>query len=432
MISKILTVNHIKGNAMKLSKDTQKTQKPYSRRSFIAASAGIGSLSLSANLGLAETITSSMRPISVEELHGWGEVPGVADIGDNENPFGPSPRALRAINERIMDVNRYDFGSYRKLETAVGEHLNLAKEEVNFPPGRARFAASGYPVYVEGGSSFILSQIAMIYGVKNGAGEIIEIDPGYAGVSRAAMSFRARFGTEIEIKNVPATTELKHDLGAMLKAISDKTTLIVITNPNNPTGTILPYDEIRRFVDAVPENIMVLIDEAYIHFVREENYQTAVKLSQEYKNVIVTRTFSKMYGMAGLRVGYAVGHKSIMSELRAAGNSGGIGSINCYAAIAALKDTAFVRHVKRLTNASKDYFYQELENLGLSYVPSHSSFVMVNVNQNGQALRQKLLARNIKVRTYGSSIIKNYIRFSIGTLDEMQATVGVLTDEIKG
>jgi histidinol-phosphate aminotransferase len=226
--------------------------------------------------------------------------------------------------------------------------------------------------------------------------------------------------------------DLKFNPEKILSLITDKTRLLILINPNNPTGTILPYDEIRRFVDAVPENIMVLIDEAYIHFVREENYQTAVKLSQEYKNVIVTRTFSKMYGMAGLRVGYAVGHKSIMSELRAAGNSGGIGSINCYAAIAALKDTAFVRHVKRLTNASKDYFYQELENLGLSYVPSHSSFVMVNVNQNGQALRQKLLARNIKVRTYGSSIIKNYIRFSIGTLDEMQATVGVLTEEIKG
>ena len=119
-------------------------------------------------------------------------------------------------------------------------------------------------------------------------------------------------GAEVKINIVPATTELKHDLDAMLKAITNNTTLIVITNPNNPTGTILSYDEIKRFVDAVPKNILVLIDEAYIHFVREENYQTAVSLSQEYKNVIVTRTFSKMYGMAGLRVGYAVGNPLIM------------------------------------------------------------------------------------------------------------------------
>lgn len=421
---------------MKLEKETVKTKEPYTRRSFIAATAGIGSLSLSSKLSFAETITSNKNPVSVDELHGWGEVPGVADIGDNENPFGPSPRAIRAINEAVMDVNRYDFGAYTKLEIAVGEHLSLTREAVNVAPGRERFAASGYPVYVEGGSGFILNQIAMNYGIKwnssTPTGEIIEIDPGYGGVSRAAMSFRELMGVEVKIKKVPATSEFKHNLDAMLEAITNKTTLIVITNPNNPTGTILSYDEIKRFVDAVPKNIMVLIDEAYIHFVREENYQTAVQLSQEYKNVIVTRTFSKMYGMAGLRVGYAVGDPSIMSEMRTLGNSLGIGSINCYAAIAALKDDAFVRHVKRLTNASKDYFYQELENLGLSYVPSHSSFVMVNVNQNGQALRQKLLAKNIKVRTYGSQIIQNYVRFSIGTLDEMQATVGVLTDEIKG
>ena len=118
--------------------------------------------------------------------------------------------------------------------------------------------------------------------------------------------------------------------------------------------------------------------------------------------------------------------------MRKLGNSLGVGSINCYAAIAALKDDAYVRHVKRLTNAAKDYFYQELENLGLSYIPSHSSFVMVNVNQNGRALGRKLSAKNIKVRAYGNKIIENYVRFSIGTLDEMQAMVGVLTDEIKG
>jgi|TARA_B100001094_G_scaffold332555_1_gene405151 histidinol-phosphate aminotransferase len=421
---------------MKQKKEAVITKDPVTRRSFIAASAGLGSLSLSSQLSLAEIITSNKNSLSIEQLHGWGEDAGVAGIGYNENPFGPSPRALRAINEAVMDVNRYDFGAYTKLEKAVGEYLGLAREKVDIVPGREDFAASGYPVYVEGGSGFILNQIVMNYGINwnsaNPTGEIIEIDPGYGGVSRAALSFRELVGAEVKINRVPATTELKHDLDAMLKAITDKTTLIVITNPNNPTGTILSYDEIEYFVNMVPKNIKILIDEAYIHFVREENYQTAVKLSQEHKNVIVTRTFSKMYGMAGLRVGYAVGDPLTMSELRKLGNSLGVGSINCYAAIAALKDDAYVRHVKRLTNAAKDYFYQELENLSLSYIPSHSSFVMVNVNQNGRILGQKLLEKNIKVRAYANKIIENYVRFSIGTLDEMQAMVGVLSEEIQG
>ncbi|MDG1712622.1 MAG: histidinol-phosphate transaminase [Woeseiaceae bacterium] len=421
---------------MKQKKEAIKSKNPVTRRSFIAATAGIGSLSLSSKLSLAEILKSNNNPLNVDQLHGWGEAPGVAGIGYNENPFGPSPRALRAINEAVMDVNRYDFGAYTKLEKAVGEHLGLTSEKVDVVPGREDFAPSGYPVYVEGGLGFILNQIVMNYGIKwnssNPTGEIMEIDPGYGGVSRAAISLRDLMGAEVKIRRVPATTDLKHDLKAMLGAITNKTTLIVITNPNNPTGTILSYDEIKHFVDAVPKNIMILIDEAYIHFVREENYQTAVKLAQEHKNVIVTRTFSKMYGMAGLRVGYAVGDPLIMKELRTLGNSLGVGSINCYAAIAALKDEAYVRHVNRLTNASKDYFYEELDKLDLNYIPSHSSFVLVDVKQNGGVLARKLRAKNIKVRAYGNEIIENYVRFTIGTLDEMQAMVGVLSREIKG
>ena len=419
-----------KGDTMDSFNVTKNNKLSFTRRGFLGASASIGSLVLSGKSSLAETIPSAYRPLSVEELHGWGEEPGIAGIGNNENPFGPSPRALRAINNSVMDINRYDFGAYTKLEIAIGEHLNLDRKDASVG-GRGLFRDSGYPIYVEGGSSFILNQITSIYGAKEGVGEIIEIDPGYGGVSRAALGLRSRFGMEIKVKRVPTTHEFKHDLNAMLNAVSDNTTLIVITNPNNPTGTILPYQEIKEFVSNVPENVMILIDEAYIHFVREENYRSAVQISQEHKNVIVTRTFSKMYGMAGLRVGFAVGHQSVISELRAAGNSWGMGNINCYAARASLKDASFVRQVKRLTNNSKDYFYQEINKLGFNYVPSHSSFVLVNVGQDGRALQQKLAARNIKVRVYDNAAIKNYIRFSVGTLDEMQATVSVLKDEIK-
>lgn len=420
-----------KGDTMDSFNVTKNNKLSFTRRGFLGVSASIGSLVLSGKSSLAETIPSAYRPLSVEELHGWGEEPGIAGIGNNENPFGPSPRALRAINNSVMDINRYDFGAYTKLEIAIGEHLGLEREAPPSAGGRGLFRDSGYPIYVEGGSSFILNQITAIYGVKDGVGEIIEIDPGYAGVSRAALGLRSRFGMEITVKRVPTTHEFKHDLNGMLNAVSDNTTLIVITNPNNPTGTILSYQEIKEFINNVPENVTILIDEAYIHFVREQNYRSAIEITQEHKNVIVTRTFSKMYGMAGLRVGFAVGHQSVISELRAAGNSWGMGNINCYAAKASLEDTSFVRQVKRLTNNSKDYFYQEVKKLGLSYVPSHSSFVLVNVGQDGRALQQKLAAKNIQVRVYDNAAIKNYIRFSVGTLDEMQATVSVLKDEIK-
>ena len=401
------------------------------RRGFLGASAGIGSLALANNKLFAETISSVYPARQIDEIHGWGSRPGMVSIGFNENPYGPSPRAIRAVTDSIMDVNRYDFVAYTNLENAIGDHLGLEKDPNPAFGANPLFGKSLYPVYVEGGSSFILNQVTMLYGVKNGAGEIIEIDPGYGGVTRAAMSLRSQFGAEIKIKRIPTTSKFVHDLKAMEEAITDNTTLVVITNPNNPTGTLLSYQELERFINNIPRHVTLLIDEAYIDFVREDNYETGISLALKYNNVIVTRTFSKMYGLAAMRIGYAVASKSIISDLRASGNSWGLPSINCYAAAAALKDLSFTRQVKRLTGETKDYFYRELDILGLNYIPSHSSFVLVNIEEDAQAFQKKLMEKNVRVRAYDNDAIKNYIRVTLGTLDEMQVTVDVIKEELK-
>jgi histidinol-phosphate aminotransferase len=380
-------------------------------------------------MALAQSIVSANAPITVDEIQGWGEVPGVVDIGDNENPYGPSPMAIRAVADGLLDVNRYNFGSSRMLETAIGEFHGFPVP----PPAAHRFAPSGYPVYVEGGSSFILKQLAVRYGVAGGKGELIEALPAYGGVTRFVGAYSRLFGEEITVTRVPTTSGFKHDLDAMLAAITPKTTLIVVTNPNNPTGTIVPQADIARFVEAVPKNVMILIDEAYVHFVREPGYEDSIALSQQHKNVLVARTFSKIYGIAGLRVGYVVGDLDLINELKFFGNSSGIGTLNCYAAIAALEDRAFVRHVKRLTNNVKDYFYAELDGLGLTYVPSHSSFVLVNAGQNGAELYKRMAARNIKLSRLGmdgNPLLDNYVRFTMGTHDEVQVAVSALKEEL--
>lgn len=401
-----------------------------SRRRFLSGTlAGAGALALSDRLAMAQSIVSGSSPITVDEIQGWGEVPGVVDIGDNENPYGPSPMAVRAVADRMMDVNRYDFGASRSLESAIGEFHGFATP----PPPAHRFAPSGYPVYVEGGSGFILKQVALRFGVAGGAGEIIEASPAYGGVSRAIQGYSRLFGTEITLRRVPTTADFKHDLDAMLAAVTPKTTLVVITNPNNPSGTLVAQADIARFVDALPKRVMVLIDEAYIHFVREAGYQDSISLSQKHKNVIVTRTFSKIYGLAGLRVGYAVGDMDLINELKFLGNSGGMGAISCYAGVAALEDRAFVRHVKRMTNNVKDYFYAELDKLGLSYIPSHSSFVLVNAGRDGEELFKRMAAKKIMLSRLGmdgNPLLKNYIRFSMGTPDEMQVAVSALKEEL--
>jgi len=403
---------------------------PLSRRRFLSgALAGAGTLALSDRLTLAQSIVSANAPVTVDEIQGWGEIPGVVDIGDNENPYGPSPMAIRAVADNLLDVNRYDFGSSRKLETAIGEFHGFPAP----PPAPHRFAPSGYPVYIEGGSSFILKQLAVRYGVAGGNGELIEAAPAYGGVTRFVNAYSRLFGTEVTVKRVPTTPDFKHDLDAMLAAITSRTTLIVITNPNNPTGTVVPQEDIARFVAAVPKNVMILIDEAYVHFVREPGYEDSIALSQRHNNVLVARTFSKIYGLAGLRVGYVTGDLDLINELKFLGNSSGIGTLNCYAAIAALEDRAFVREVKRKTNNVKDYFYAELEKLGLSYVPSHSSFVLVDAGQSGAELFQRMAARNIKLSRLGmdgNPLLDNYVRFTMGTHDEVQVAVSALREEL--
>ncbi len=412
-----------------MSKQESRAERLSRRRFLTGAAAGAGALALSDRLALAQSMLAGPSPLTVDDIRGWGEVPGVVDIGDNENPYGPSPMAVRAVAERMMDVNRYDFGSARELANAIGRYHDLDEP----PPPANRFAPSGYPVYVEGGSSFILRLVAHRFGIRNGTGEIIEADPGYGGVTRFITSYRDRFGAEITLRRVPTTSDFKHDLDAMLEAISPDTTLVIITNPNNPTGTIVPQADIERFVAAVPDHVIVLIDEAYIHFVREPGYGDSVALTQRHDNVVVSRTFSKIFGLAGLRVGYAVANKAMIDELRFFGNSGGIGSVNCYAAIAALDDHAFVRHVRRMTNSVKDRFYGELDALGLEYVPSHSSFVLVNAGVDGEALYERMAARNVMLSRLGmdgNPKLTNFIRFSMGTPEEVEVATGVLKEEL--
>ena len=409
----------------------KKDKNLLSRRGFLnGAIAGTGTIILSDRLAIAQNMLMGSSELSINDIQGWGEKPGFVNIGMNENPHGPSPMAIRAVADNLMDANRYDFSSPMKLNTSIGKYHGLPKVEREttwWGP------SSFYPVYCEGGSSYILRQVAVHYGIRNGVGEIIEAIPAYGAISREINNYSRRVGAEVNIKRIETTKDLKHDLGKMLDAVTSETTLIVITNPNNPTGTIVSHEEIESFVEAVPENIIILIDEAYIDFVREPGYQDCIDLSQKYNNVIVTRTFSKVFGLAGMRVGYAVGNIDLMEELSSFGNSGGIGSINCYAAIAALKDRAFVRRVLRVTNEMKEYFYTELESIGLDYIPSHSNFVLANVRQDGAELQKKMFTRNIQLSRLGMATnerLKNYIRVTMGTSDEMQVAVRILKEEL--
>ena len=406
-----------------------RTNNSVSRRGFLTGlAAGAGTLALSERLAMAQNIVSG-GALSASDIQGWGVQPGVVNIGGNENPWGPSPMAVRAVADDMMNLNRYDWGSRRKLAHAIAEFHGIPHPE----QPRTPFGPTGYPIHIEAGSSFILNLVALNYGVRNGAGEIIEADPSYGMVSRKAVTYGRTFGTEVSSVRVPLTSDHKHDLDAMREAVSDQTTLIVITNPNNPTGTLMPQEELDAFVESVPKHVTVFIDEAYIHFNRDPGNEGSAHLALEHSNVIVCRTMSKVFGLAGLRVGYAIAQPDVVSHLAMFGNSGGVGRMNARAAIAALGDHSFIRSVLHKTNEGKAYFYDAMDQLGLDYIESHSSFVLVNVEQDGKALADRMRQQNIilsRLGVTGNPRYDNYVRFTMGTMEELEVAVNALKKEL--
>jgi histidinol-phosphate aminotransferase len=405
------------------------TQDSLTRRNFLTgAAAGVGSLALADRMAIAQSLLSG-GALTAADIQGWGVPPGVVGIGSNENPWGPSPMAVRAIADDMHNLNRYDWSAVRELTAAISDSHGFPRP----PKPETRFGPSGYPVHTEAGSSFILRLIALNIGVQNDAGEIIEADPAYGSVSRTGVAYGRAFGTEVSAIRVPLTKDYKHDLGAMLDAISDRTTLVVITNPNNPTGTIIPQEDIEAFVASVPEHVTVFVDEAYMQFNRIPGNAGSAQLAANNRNVIVSRTFSKAFGLAGLRVGYAIAHPDVVARLAMFGNSGGIGRINARAAIAALGDHSFVRMVLRRTNEGKDFFYEAMNRLGLEYIESHSSFVLVNAGQDGKALAERMMKRNVQLSRLGVGTnpdYANYVRFTMGTIEELEVAVNVLEEEL--
>jgi histidinol-phosphate aminotransferase len=213
----------------------------------------------------------------------------------------------------------------------------------------------------------------------------------------------------------------------MLQAITPKTSLVVITNPNNPTGTLLSYEAIEEFVDALPEHVVVIIDEAYYHFIKDPNYRSAITLATSRDNVIVVRTFAKVYGIRGVMVGYAITSQAIKQKLMLY-NSGRTSPLALMAALAALGDHEHVRRSRETVIASRERLFEAFEEMGLEYIPSETNFVQFNVNRDTKVVRQALLDRRIAISPRGSHKMKGWLRVSVGTMEETDTFIKAFRD----
>jgi histidinol-phosphate aminotransferase len=321
----------------------------------------------------------------------------IVRLSANENPYGPSQKAFQAITDSFGLACRYP-----------DEHNNLLIDKL------AKLNGVNHDQILLGdGSGEILKLCAETFtGPQNG--KLVAADPTFEAILNNATSNGA------EIVKVPLTSSFQHDLPKMLD--SAKAGLIYVCNPNNPTASITPKDKLRDFMTTAPLQTMVLVDEAYFHYADSPEYETVIAFVKDHPNLIVSRTFSKIYGMAGLRCGYCVGQKETIDRLR---RNQMWDSVNCMAlaaATASLDDLDLVPNGQRLNREAKTFVISELDKMGYEQIPSQANFIMFDCKRPVAPLIQAMKERKVHVGRLFPAL-PNHMRLTIGKKAEMESFV---------
>jgi histidinol-phosphate aminotransferase len=328
---------------------------------------------------------------------------GPVRLASNENPLGIPESARRAIIDALVDGNRYPrFGP--RLAEAVA----------------ARLGVQPASVVLGNGSTEVLQMLAQSVAARGG--RVILPDPTFEHLEQYARPFDG------QLVKVPLTAGHAHDLERMRAAAGgDRPALLFICNPNNPTGTLTSCADVDALIRSLPEHVLVAVDEAYVEFVREPGYRSMLPHIAERKNVMVVRTFSKVYGLAGLRIGYGLAHPELAARVRRFTQYSNLNHFALVAALAALEDRAFVEESLRTNAESQRLAETTLDELGLERLPSHANFVMHRIEGELPAYIERMRARDIMVgRPFPP--LTSYNRVSLGTPEEMARWAEALRD----
>lgn len=339
------------------------------------------------------------KPIS--ELEREYGVSNIIKLASNENPIGASPKAVEAINKAVAELAIYPDGNAYDLKKAISDKLSIALDRITIGNGSNDILELIGRVFFTPGSNAVFSQYSFAV---------------YPIVTQACGA---------QMKIAPALAEdsdspLGHDLEAIKAKIDENTKVIFIANPNNPTGTWLKKAELFAFLKGVPKNIVVVVDEAYLEYVEEEQYASAIELIDELPNLVVTRTFSKAYGLAGLRIGYGVSSADITNLLNRARQPFNANALALAAATAALADDEHIkksvennsRGLKKLTGFFDDN--------GIGYIPSVGNFICVKVGDKAAEIYEALLRAGIIVRPVDNYGMGQYLRLTVGLPEQNQ------------
>lgn len=324
----------------------------------------------------------------IEALERELGIKNASKIASNENPLGPSPKVIEAIEKAIGKLSRYPDGAAHNLTQALSKYLGTTPDRI----------------MIGNGSNELLVILGQM--VLNPGDEVLFAEPTFVVYSLVAQLFEA----------VPKIIPLKndtHDLPAFANRLTSKTRLVFICNPNNPTGTFVPLLAVEAFLKICPPDVLVVLDEAYHEYVEEKTYFDSLKLLEQYPNLVVLRTFSKVFGLAGLRVGYGIAHPEIANLYQKTRQPFNINSLAMAGAEAALQDVSHIEKVITLNKAMREKIYDRLIHLGLKPVRSQANFVYFNI-RNAQSIYKQLLEKGVIVRPMGSESL----RVTTGTLEE--------------
>jgi histidinol-phosphate aminotransferase len=341
----------------------------------------------------------------VKELERELGIKGSIKLASNENPLGPSKKAVEALRKFFQnghELSRYPDSNGYYLKSAISERLNVDSDEI-----------------ILGNGSNELIDIAVRTFVGPGD-EAVMATPSFVAYSIAVKSVGGI------IKEVPLL-DYRHDLAGIADTITDRTKIIFIANPNNPTGTINNRDEFERFMNRVPDGVLVIVDEAYYEYVMDSEYPDILNYFAGGRDILILRTFSKAYGLAGLRIGYGIARKDIITEMNKIRGPFNTNTLSQLAAMHALTDDEHLKKSIEINEQGKKFLYRELDSMGITYVPTEANFVYMPLNTDSKNIYEALLRMGVIIRTVGP----REIRVTIGLPEENERFIEALKIVIK-
>ncbi len=339
----------------------------------------------------------------VEELERELGITDSVKLASNENPLGPSPLVLKEIVNDLtraghsVSLNRYPDGNGYYLKKALSEKMSVSEEEIILGNGSNEIIDIAVRTFLQPGDDAVMAHPSFV------------VYP---------MSTQAQGANGIQIP----LRDHRHDLEAMADAVTPGTKIVFVANPNNPTGTMNTGLEFDKFMNRIPEGVLVVVDEAYCEYVTSPQYPDGMQYFRAGREILILRTFSKIYGLAGLRIGYGIGGKDVIAEMNKLRPPFNTSSLAQKAALWALRDEDHLLRTREINEQGRQYLYRELDSIGMKYVPTEANFIYIPLEENAQTLYAALLKRGVIVRPVG----QREIRVTIGLPEENRRFIDAL------